>query len=157
MKITRAALLGVPSRRRLHPLAGSIAALMLCAAPLHAVTGTGTVTGTINLAQTIATWNLNPGSGDWNTAANWTPAIVPNSSSATAIFATSTVTSLGISHGTRVNGITYNAGASAFTVSNTQFSFDFDGVGITNNSGLVQNFVAGAFTGGSAFGSGGAF
>ena len=27
-----------------------------------------------------ATWDLNPGSGDWNTATNWTPATVPNGS-----------------------------------------------------------------------------
>jgi hypothetical protein len=25
-----------------------------------------------------ATWNLNPAGDDWNTAANWTPATVPN-------------------------------------------------------------------------------
>src|SRR6266446_2574459 len=25
-----------------------------------------------------ATWNLNPTSGDWNTATNWTPETVPN-------------------------------------------------------------------------------
>ena len=25
-----------------------------------------------------ATWNLNPTSNDWNTAANWTPMTVPN-------------------------------------------------------------------------------
>ena len=25
-----------------------------------------------------ATWNSNPVSNDWNTAANWTPATVPN-------------------------------------------------------------------------------
>jgi len=25
-----------------------------------------------------STWGLNPASGDWNTATNWTPATVPN-------------------------------------------------------------------------------
>ena len=25
-----------------------------------------------------ATWNLNPASGDWDTASNWTPNTVPN-------------------------------------------------------------------------------
>ena len=33
-----------------------------------------------------ATWDLSPGSGDWNTAPNWTPATVPNGSDATATF-----------------------------------------------------------------------
>jgi hypothetical protein len=27
-----------------------------------------------------ATWDLDPGSGDWNTATNWTPTTVPNGS-----------------------------------------------------------------------------
>src|SRR5580765_477217 len=34
-----------------------------------------------------ATWDLNPGSGDWNTATNWTPTTMPNSSADTATFA----------------------------------------------------------------------
>ena len=36
-----------------------------------------------------ATWNLNPASGDWNTAANWTPATVPNDESDVATFGVS--------------------------------------------------------------------
>src|SRR6266545_803345 len=38
-----------------------------------------------------AMWLLNPGSGDWNTAANWSPATTPTG---TAIFGLSNVTSL---------------------------------------------------------------
>ncbi len=33
-----------------------------------------------------ATWTLNPTSGDWNTAANWTPATIPNSPTDIATF-----------------------------------------------------------------------
>ena len=40
-----------------------------------------------------ATWNLNPTSGDWNTANNWTPATVPNGRDDVASFSTSAITS----------------------------------------------------------------
>jgi hypothetical protein len=35
------------------------------------------------------TWLASPGSGDWNTAANWNPAIVPNAQTANLVFGTS--------------------------------------------------------------------
>ena len=39
-----------------------------------------------------ATWNQNPTSGDWNTAANWTPKTVPNATIDIATFGSSNVT-----------------------------------------------------------------
>ena len=98
-----------------------------------------------------ATWNLNPGDGDWNTATNWTPATVPNGPSDTATFASSNTTGVFVSgpNNTEVNGIVFNPGASAFTITNSDFRFTspdifltISGVGITNNSGILQNFVA---------------
>jgi autotransporter-associated beta strand protein len=94
-----------------------------------------------------ATWNLNPTDGVWNTATNWTPPTVPNGPADTATF--------GVSNGTdiennstgdiEVNGIVFNAGASPFTIAfgNASFfhAFTISGVGITNNSGITQNFV----------------
>src|SRR5262245_36527582 len=62
------------------------------------------------------TWNLNPTSGDWNTAANWTPATVPNGLSDIATFGSSVVTQASISGATTVNSITFPAGADAFTI-----------------------------------------
>ncbi len=89
-----------------------------------------------------ATWNLNPTNGDWNTSTNWTPASVPNGSSDTATFAFSNRTGVSFSAFTEVNGIVFNAGASAFTIiASPSFSLTISGVGITNNSGIVQNFV----------------
>ena len=44
-----------------------------------------------------ATWDFNPGSGDWNTAANWTPMTVPNGASDTANLALSNTTNVSIS------------------------------------------------------------
>src|SRR6266513_4175525 len=89
-----------------------------------------------------ATWKSSPATGDWNTAANWTPMTVPNGPSDTATFATSNRTAVSLSAYTEVNGIVFNAGASAFTITaSPSFSLTISGVGITNNSGIVQNFV----------------
>jgi hypothetical protein len=43
-----------------------------------------------------------------------------------------------------VNGIVFNPGASAFTITaSPMFTLTISGVGITNNSGITQNFVTG--------------
>ena len=94
-----------------------------------------------------ATWNLNPISADWNTAANWTPATVPNGPDDTATFDVSNRTAVSVSKDIEVNGIVYNPGASAFTTTlrGTFTSFTeltLSGTGITNNSGLVQSIIA---------------
>ena len=69
-----------------------------------------------------ATWNLNPGSGDWNTATNWTPATVPNGVNDVATFAASNTTDVTVSLETSVNGITFDPGASPFTITTGQQS-----------------------------------
>src|SRR5438034_11660263 len=89
-----------------------------------------------------ATWQLNPVSSDWNTAANWTPVTVPNGPSDTATFDLSNITDVAVSASTTVNGIVFNPGGSAFMI--TANSFDLltiVGTGIVNNSGVPQNFV----------------
>jgi hypothetical protein len=89
-----------------------------------------------------ATWNLNPISNDWNTAANWTPNTVPNGPTDVATFDVSNVTNVSISADTTVAGIVYNAGASAFTITAPPaLNLTLAGTGITNNSGTTQNFV----------------
>lgn len=87
-----------------------------------------------------ATWNLNPTSSDWNTAANWTPATVPND---IATFGFSTITDVQASAEVRVNSIVFNPGASSYPISaSPDFAFTISGTGIVNNSGLPQNFVS---------------
>jgi autotransporter-associated beta strand protein len=91
-----------------------------------------------------ATWLASPATGDWNTAANWTAGGPPNGSADTATFDLSNTTGVSISASTEVNGIVFNPGASAFTVSvssTTLPQFTISGVGITNNSGITQNFA----------------
>jgi hypothetical protein len=90
-----------------------------------------------------AIWDLNPGSGDWNTAGNWTPATVPNGSADTATFALSNMTAVSTSANTEVNGITFTPAAPTYTITaNTNLTLTLSGTGITNNSGVTQNFVS---------------
>jgi len=88
-----------------------------------------------------ATWKMSPTSGDWNTASNWTPPTVPNGGDDTATFDLSNTTGVSLSAVT-VNGVVFNVGASAFTISvRPRTELALSGVGITNNSGITQNFV----------------
>ena len=107
--------------------------------------------GALNAAYAdSATWTLNPISSDWNTAANWTPATVPNGPNDVATFAGSTVTGLKFSAVmTEVAEIVFNPGARSFKISadgklaQTYVFLTISGAGITNNSGVTQNLVAG--------------
>jgi fibronectin-binding autotransporter adhesin len=97
----------------------------------------------INAHAGSATWNLNPTNGDWHTAANWTPATVPNGSADFASFSVSNNTAVSLSASATVNGLIFNPGASAFTITaNPTRLLNITGVGIANNSGITQNFSA---------------
>lgn len=98
----------------------------------------------VSLFAGSATWNLNPTSGNWNTAANWTPATVPNGLSDVATFAQSNITNVSASSSITLNGIVFEAGASAFTITSPSpfAGFLINGAGVTNNSGVEQMFVA---------------
>jgi hypothetical protein len=90
-----------------------------------------------------ATWDLNPGSNDWN-ASNWTPQTVPNGAFDTATFDLSNTTVVSVTANTEVNGIVFNPNAAfnPFIITRTPGATLFiSGVGITNNSGADQLFV----------------
>src|SRR5436190_2779267 len=97
-----------------------------------------------------ATWKTNPNSGNWNRVGNWIPQTIPNGPSDTATFAISTTSSVFLSANTTVDGISFDTGGDSFTFtvappSNSGFlALEFDGFGITNNSGSPQNFVTAA-------------
>ena len=64
-----------------------------------------------------ATWNLNPGSSDWNDPLNWTPNTIPNSEDAVATFGVSNVTGVRVSRpGDTVDRIIFTSTASAYTL-----------------------------------------
>jgi hypothetical protein len=58
-----------------------------------------------------AEWDLNPISGDWNTAVNWTPDGVPNGPADIATFGLSNTIDVSISENTEVNSIIFTPDA----------------------------------------------
>src|SRR6266496_894958 len=92
-----------------------------------------------------AQWDLDPISGDWNTAANWTPNGVPNGPADTATFALSNTTNVSISADTEINGIIFTpAATNPYTITaSAGLTLTISGAGITNNSGTIQKFVTG--------------
>jgi autotransporter-associated beta strand protein len=88
-----------------------------------------------------ATWSANPVSGDWNTAANWTPNTVPNGPDDVATFGVSNITAVTVSTAIEVNSIVFDSGASPFTINPNGHLVTISGAGVMNNSGITQNFV----------------
>ena len=90
-----------------------------------------------------ATWNLNPTTGNWNTAANWTPATIPNGPTNVATFDVSNTTSVSLTGSVVVSQIVFDSAASAFTITTpaSNQSLTVSGPGIVNNSGIAQNFI----------------
>ena len=84
-----------------------------------------------------AQWDLDPMSGDWNTADNWTPNGVPNGPADTATFGLSNTTDVSISEDTEVNSIIFTpAATNPYSISvNAGSTLTVSGVGILNNSG----------------------
>jgi autotransporter-associated beta strand protein len=82
---------------------------------------------TLPAAAQNATWLANPGTNNYNTAANWNPAAVPTG---TATFGNSNRTALSISANTTLNAWKFNIGAPAY-------SFNIGtGIGLTFNPGV---------------------
>jgi hypothetical protein len=92
-----------------------------------------------------AQWNLDPISGDWNTAANWTPNDVPNGPADVATFGLSNTTNVSISTNTEVNSLVFTSGAAnPYTItSRSNLTLTISGAGIINNSGIAQHFLTG--------------
>jgi autotransporter-associated beta strand protein len=111
--------------------------------------------GACTLEAGSATWNLNPVNNHWSKAANWTPQTVPYGENDVATFAISNVTEITLEDtpdgyaDNVVSEISFAEGASAYTITLSpvtrngyRIQLVLVGAGITNNSGLVQNFVA---------------
>jgi autotransporter-associated beta strand protein len=90
-----------------------------------------------------AAWNDT--GGDWNTDSDWTPTTgFPNGAADTATFnLANTFTAVGISANTEVAEIIFSSLATkAFTITvSPTHTLMISGTGITNNSGITQNFV----------------
>src|SRR6266481_3617271 len=84
-----------------------------------------------------AQWDLDPISGDWNTAENWTPNGIPNGPADIATFGLSNTSDVSISEDTEVNSIIFTPAATNryFIAVNAGSTLTVSGVGIMNNSG----------------------
>ena len=89
-----------------------------------------------------ATWKAHPRTNNWNSAANWRPRTIPNGPSDIATFAASDTADVSLNTETEVDGIVFSQGASAFTITSGAAALHFSGAGISNDSGVTQNFVA---------------
>ena len=95
-----------------------------------------------------ATWNLNPVSNDWNSAANWTPETVPEDPADVATFTRSDTAAISLSDKVHLASILFDSDASAYTINTANRGLIFFGSGVVNNSGLDQNFTTGLQDGG---------
>jgi autotransporter-associated beta strand protein len=95
-----------------------------------------------------ATWNLHPTSGDWDTAANWTPAIVPNGPADIATFSTTSRSTVSLANvQIEVASLIFDTAATNYTITvgvpnNVGGELTIGDAGIVNNSGKLQTFVA---------------
>src|SRR5437667_5669141 len=91
-----------------------------------------------------AAWSTSPANGNWNSAANWSPMIVPDGPADTATFESSSIFNISISADTEANGITFTPLAHVthyFIMANPTRTLAISGTGITNDSGITQRFV----------------
>jgi hypothetical protein len=78
----------------------------------------------------------------WNDMGNWVGNTVPNGSGDTATFSMTTTVNPTPAINIEVNGIVFTPNADAYTITiNPNLGLTSSGVGITNNSVFVQNFV----------------
>jgi autotransporter-associated beta strand protein len=92
-----------------------------------------------------ATWLSNPGSRNFNTASNWTPATVPTG---TAIFDATNTTLIAFQAftTTSIGTLQFNANAPAYsfiTADGLTTSISITGTGIVNNSSNAPTFIVG--------------
>lgn len=99
-----------------------------------------------------STWNAQPGSGDWDTAGNWTPLGIPTTQ---ACFGDSSQTLIGFSQaaGSTVGSIAFAAGAPGYTFwfgapSPSSPTLEINGAGVSNASMSQQSFIVAATSAG---------
>lgn len=87
------------------------------------------------------TWT--PATSDYNAAANWTPADVPDTATETALFGLAPITTPMVMSFIDIDGFTFAANAPAYVITNPVFLADisFFGAGILNNSGVLQTIT----------------
>jgi hypothetical protein len=94
-----------------------------------------------------ATWLSAPQDSAWENANNWTPGGPPNGPSDTATLAQSSQRDVNVSTSEEVNSIVFASNSASFTLHVSPFGASggeliISGTGVTNNSSVLQTFVA---------------
>ena len=93
-----------------------------------------------------ATGDTNATNNNWAESYNWSPETVPNGPDDVATFGFSGITGIAVGstpYSNEVNEMVFQPGASAYTFTTGGLNYAaITGTGITNNSGLIQNFIA---------------
>ncbi len=110
---------------------------------LACIAGLAVLVAVLPASAGTLTWQGGTGSGsaknDWNRSQNWTPNGVPTIADS-VVFTTSAYTGVTNSAAANAAGITFNAGASAFTLAGAN-TLTIDTGGITVNSANSQSFL----------------
>jgi autotransporter-associated beta strand protein len=85
-------------------------------------------------------WSAHPPTSIWSNSNNWVPTGTPNGPNDVATFGVTDFRDILVSNFVEVNGITFNSGASSYTISPAGGQLTLSGTGISNNSGIAQNF-----------------
>jgi len=104
------------------------------------------LTAQISLASS-ATWLLSPQDSAWENSNNWTAGGPPNGPSDIATFAQSSQKDVNISTSEEVNSIVFASNSASFTLHVSPLGasggeLTISGTGVTNNSSVLQTFVA---------------
>jgi len=91
-------------------------------------------------AQSTRTWSSTTTNGTWSVAGNWTSGTAPVANDSLAFDTTTGTTTLNnnITAATQFNGITFNVGASAYTLTGNQITL---GGSVINNSSTLQTIA----------------
>ena len=94
-----------------------------------------------------ATWLSSPQDAAWENTNNWTPGGPPNGPSDIATFAQSSQRDVDVSTLEQVNSIVFAPNSASFTLHVSPFGapggeLSISGTGVTNNSSVLQTFVA---------------
>jgi hypothetical protein len=94
-----------------------------------------------------ATWLASPQDSAWENANNWTPGGPPNGPSDIATFAQSSQRDVNVSTSEVVNSVVFASNSASFTLHVSPFGASggeliISGTGVTNNSSVLQTFVA---------------
>ncbi|MEJ1968778.1 MAG: autotransporter-associated beta strand repeat-containing protein [Rhizomicrobium sp.] len=97
----------------------------------------------LTLVRSDFVWVANPGSGDWNTGANWTPGSVPTAND-TAVFDASRGTAISIAQpDTQVATMVFDQGAPRYGFDIEGGSLALGGGGIEDDSAIAPSFTVG--------------